>query len=84
MFSVSYIYTVDGLSGCYRGLAPRLSGNLVLAVVYSKATNYLKIDSSTDEDDDEGEENLQEEERSDKNLNTFLVALIYIQNVSRF
>lgn len=47
---------MDGLTGCYRGLVPKVCGNLVGAVASQKVLD--KFDAERDE-------NIEDEERSD-------------------
>ncbi|XP_076760855.1 mitochondrial carrier homolog 2 [Xylocopa sonorina] len=40
---VKYIKNVDGFTGCYRGLIPRLCANTVSAVVFQKTSKSIKF-----------------------------------------
>lgn len=57
---VSYIKTIDGFSGCFRGLSPRLGGIIVNGLVYSKVSALLGENKYLEESD---ETNLSEKER---------------------
>lgn len=47
-FLVKHIKSVDGFTGCYRGVVPKVCGNLVSAVVSQKM-----LDCLADEDEEE-------------------------------
>lgn len=51
IFLVKHIKSVDGFMGCYVGLAPKLCGNIMSAVVTQKL--YENLDVIDDEDSDE-------------------------------
>lgn len=44
MIAVKHIKSVDGFTGCYRGLVPKLCGNLVSAVASQKILDSLDLD----------------------------------------
>lgn len=50
---MKHIKSVDGFIGCYNGLAPKLCGNIVSAVVTQKVYESFEINK---EDDDSYEE----------------------------
>lgn len=50
-FLVGHIKQVDGLIGCYRGLTPKIVGNLVSSHFSEKIADYLKCPSLEEEDD---------------------------------
>ncbi|KAJ8928122.1 hypothetical protein NQ314_019348 [Rhamnusium bicolor] len=56
-FLVKHIKSVDGLSGCYNGLAPKVCGNLLSAVATQKLLDYLE----PPKDEDDYEFDLEEE-----------------------
>lgn len=60
---VKHIKTVDGFTGLYTGLAPKVCGNLLSAIAAQKCTEYLKLPES---DDLEFEEEETEEQRKQK------------------
>lgn len=41
-FAVKYIKSVDGFTGCYRGLVPKLCSYTVSAVVCEKTAEYIE------------------------------------------
>lgn len=57
-FSVKHIKSVDGFIGCYTGLAPKLCGNIMSAVVTQKLYENLDVI-----DDDDSDEELTEDQR---------------------
>lgn len=42
---------MDGLTGCYRGVVPKVCGNLVSAVVSQKMLDYLAEEEEISEDE---------------------------------
>jgi carrier protein len=54
---VKHIKTVDGLSGCYRGLGPKVCGNLISVVATQKMIDYLDLNRAEEEEDTDVEEN---------------------------
>lgn len=42
-FTVRYIKNVDGFTGCYRGLIPKLCAYTVSAVAFEKASKCIKF-----------------------------------------
>lgn len=69
IFSVKHIRSVDGLSGCYRGLTPKLVGSIVGAIGSAKIANKLGIAKEENRENEEidgaevDETKLTEEER---------------------
>lgn len=59
---MKHIKSVDGLSGCYRGLTPKLIGSVVGVIASKRVAEKLGLDEN---DDNEGkdESELTEEER---------------------
>lgn len=55
--SVKHIKAVDGLSGCYRGLGPKVCGNLISVVATQKMIDYLDLNKTDEEEDVDVEEN---------------------------
>ncbi|XP_018320984.1 mitochondrial carrier homolog 2 [Agrilus planipennis] len=49
---VKYIKTTDGFYGCYRGLTPKLCGNLVSAVASQKILEKMEMDNHEPLDDE--------------------------------
>lgn len=49
--TVKHIKTVDGLTGCYRGVVPKVCGNLVSAVVSQKMLDCLSDEEEITEED---------------------------------
>lgn len=60
--TVKHIKKVDGLSGCYRGLTPKLIGSIVGVVGSKRVAEKLGLDED-DQDDSKDESDLSEEER---------------------
>ncbi|XP_067002548.1 mitochondrial carrier homolog 2 [Anabrus simplex] len=56
---VSYIKSVDGFTGCYRGLTPKLCANAVSGIVFNKVSDHLNFN----EEDKPDEDDITEEER---------------------
>lgn len=48
---------MDGFYGCYKGLGPKVTGNLLSAIVTQKIIDYLAIE----QDEENGEEETEEE-----------------------
>ncbi|KRT85735.1 mitochondrial carrier protein [Oryctes borbonicus] len=48
---VKYIKSVDGLTGCYRGLFPKVCGNLVCAITTEKVLEKLQYEVNRKNDD---------------------------------
>lgn len=82
---VKHIKTVDGFSGCYRGLGPKICGNLVSAVATQKIAEWLESrdkeeDEESDVDDDPAIERRKKFMRTVKNeLITRTTAIIVSQ-----
>lgn len=53
---VKHIKSVDGFSGLYTGLAPKVCGNLLSAIAAQKCTDYLKQPEPEEEEEEETEE----------------------------
>lgn len=49
--AVKHIKTVDGFTGCYRGVVPKVCGNLVGAVVSQKVLHYFPEEDEILDDD---------------------------------
>lgn len=60
LFSVRHIKSVDGYSGCYAGLGPKLTGNLLSVVVSQRIADYIK--GPQDDEEDDYEDEISEEE----------------------
>lgn len=60
--TVKHIKRVDGLSGCYRGLTPKLVGSVVGVIGSKRVADKLGLDE-TDENDRKDESEITEEER---------------------
>lgn len=52
---VKYIKNVDGFSGLYTGLGPKVCGNLLSAIAAQKCADYLKAPENEDLDYEEEE-----------------------------
>ncbi|XP_014218960.1 mitochondrial carrier homolog 2 [Copidosoma floridanum] len=75
---VKYIKNIDGLSGCYRGLAPKLCGLTIYAIVFDKSLKHIEF---TEEDRDPQEndtpvDDLPDELRDKKYVEDFFKNLI--------
>lgn len=62
---VSYIKGIDGLSGCYRGLTPKLLGNVVSVLSSEKIAEQLGL-GATPEKEDVNDDELTDTERRKK------------------
>lgn len=60
--TVKHIKKVDGLSGCYRGLTPKLVGSVVGVIGSKRVAEKLGLDES-DDNESKDESELTEEER---------------------
>lgn len=56
LFSVKHIRKVDGLTGCYRGLMPRMCSYAVSTIASQKTAEYLQLEVIQIEDEDEEDE----------------------------
>ncbi|XP_014231041.1 mitochondrial carrier homolog 2-like [Trichogramma pretiosum] len=71
---VSYIKSVDGLTGCYRGLAPRLCANAIYAIAYDKAVSSVEFEDEPD--DSVPIDELEDHKRDKKYVQDFFRTLI--------
>lgn len=55
MFVVKHIKSVDGLSGCYRGLSPKLLGSVVSVIGTKKVADKLGLVEIPENDDKDKE-----------------------------
>lgn len=55
-FPVKHIKSVDGFTGCYRGLAPKLCSYTVSTIASQKTAEYLQLDPVQNEDEDDEDE----------------------------
>lgn len=62
LITVKHIKSVDGLAGCYRGLAPKLIGSMAGAIGSEKVLKKLGLDE-IHEDDEKDEIELTDEQR---------------------
>lgn len=60
--AVKHIKSVDGLSGCYRGLTPKLVGSVIGVIGSKRVAEKLGLDEN-DENESKDESELTEEER---------------------
>lgn len=67
---MKHIKTVDGLSGCYRGLTPKLIGSVIGVIGSQKVMDRLGLEASA-ENDDKDECELTDEESQER----FCIAL---------
>lgn len=66
-FLVKYIKSVDGFSGCYRGLFPKVCGNLVCAITTERVLEKLDSEISTrNENNDQIEDELDGDETHER------------------
>ncbi len=54
-FTVKYIKRVDGIVGCYRGLAPKIVGTIVSSIGSEKVAIKLGFEKIPDDNKDESE-----------------------------
>uniref|UniRef100_A0A0A9YYS4 Mitochondrial carrier 2 n=1 Tax=Lygus hesperus TaxID=30085 RepID=A0A0A9YYS4_LYGHE len=59
---VKYIKTMDGFSGCFRGVVPKLMGRTIGSAAATTAVSYLELDKKDGESEDEQKE-LSEDEK---------------------
>lgn len=56
LFAVKYIKNMDGFTGCYRGLVPKVCSYTVSTIAYDKTLEYLQpnlVEQNEDEDDED-------------------------------
>lgn len=63
-FAVGYIKRIDGITGCYRGLTPKLLGNIVSVLGSEKIAEHLGL-GSCQEKEDINEDELSDLERQE-------------------
>ncbi|XP_044732708.1 mitochondrial carrier homolog 2-like [Chrysoperla carnea] len=71
---VKHIKTVDGFSGCYRGLVPKILGNTVGALASQKVLDSFDFDKPIDSQDDNRTEAEKERDRYVKTLTKEVVS----------
>lgn len=59
--TVKHIKRVDGLSGCYRGLTPKLVGSIVGVIASKRVADKLGLDE-IDENESKNDSEITEEE----------------------
>ncbi|XP_045462917.1 mitochondrial carrier homolog 2 [Harmonia axyridis] len=69
---VKHIKTVDGFTGCYRGLESKACGSILSAIATQKVTDYLEMNRN-DEDDDELDVELLKRKRFIRNTRNDIV-----------
>lgn len=69
---VKHIKKVDGFSGCYRGLTPKLVGSVVSVLVTKRITEKFGFDDNDNDDDSKDDLKLTAEERQETNFHCFL------------
>lgn len=47
-FAVRYIKNVDGVSGCYRGLVPKIFSHTVAAIAFDKTIKSVEFEDEPD------------------------------------
>lgn len=65
---MGHIKSVDGLSGCYRGLGPRVCGNFIAVVATQKIVDHFALNKCDEEEDDSDVEFSSERTRNKKFL----------------
>lgn len=73
---VKHIKSVDGFAGCYKGLGPKVTGNLLSAVVTQKIIDYLEREREDDNGDENNEAEDTEEERKKRFIKSVKCDLI--------
>lgn len=71
---MKHIKTVDGFSGCYRGLVPKIVGNTVGALASQKVLDSFDFDKPIDSQDDNRTEAEKERDRYVKTLTKEVVS----------
>lgn len=71
---IRYIKNVDGFTGCYRGLIPKLCANTVSAVAFKKTAKSIKFKDEPNKEIYDGD--LEESERRKKCIYEFIRDLI--------
>lgn len=61
--AVKHIKKVDGLSGCYRGLAPKLIGSVVSVIGSKRIAEKLGLDDEYDGDESKDSSEITDQER---------------------
>ena len=59
-FAVKYIKSIDGFTGCYRGLTPKICASTVYTIAFEKTVKAVKFKNGC-----EGDENLNIDELED-------------------
>lgn len=57
-FTVKHIKSVDGFTGCYRGLVPKVCAYTVGTIACDKTLEYLTNPEEKNEDEDERDESV--------------------------
>lgn len=60
---MKHIKSVDGISGCYRGLTPKIIGSIVSVIGSKKVADKLQLDEP-DANDSKDSDELTEDEKS--------------------
>lgn len=79
---MKHIKKVDGLSGCYRGLSPKIIGSIVGAIGSRRVAEKFGLDEF-DENESKDESDLTEEERY-KSLLVFCISLVVVSYFRTF
>ena len=53
---MAYIKSVDGFTGCFRGLGPKLLASLASGVAYQKVHESIKFEDETESEEDRSNE----------------------------
>ncbi|XP_028048470.1 mitochondrial carrier homolog 2 isoform X2 [Monomorium pharaonis] len=53
---IKHIKSVDGFTGCYRGLVPKMCSYTISTIVYDKALEYLQSNSVNQNEDEDDED----------------------------
>jgi len=78
-FAVKHIKSVDGFTGCYRGLVPKVCSYTVSTIACDKTLEYLQSNSvEQNEDEDDGDESVRYVLREEKkNVNSECLILLF-------
>lgn len=68
--TVKHIKSIDGFTGCYRGLMPKLCSYTVSIVACDKTLEYLQKNSPQDNNEDEEDERVRYILKKNNNNNT--------------
>lgn len=57
-FTVRHIKSVDGFTGCYRGMVPKMCSYTVCTLIYDKTLEHFQTNSEQNEEEDDDNESV--------------------------